>query len=118
VYAASRPAPAGARPYAIVGPRPTVRTADGGTPPQISVSATPGATKGAHAEVALTNRSSVPQYQLQVYAFARHHGRYVAAGALTVPHLGSDGHHTVQVPVLGNAGHARLRLQAVATIAS
>jgi hypothetical protein len=40
----------------------------------------------------------------------------VAAGALTVPHLGSGGTHTVTVPLLGHPARGRLELEALPTI--
>ena len=112
VYTTTRHLPAGARPYAVVGARPSVRAPSVSTAPVISARATGKATTSRVA-VALQNRSSVPQYQLQVYAVARHGHRYVAAGALTVPHLDGDGKHTVQLPLLGHPGQGRLRLEAL-----
>ena len=115
VYATSHQAPAGARPYAIVGARPSVRAPRVTTAPVVSASAA-GKPTTARVAVTLHNRSSIPQYQLQVYVVARHGRQYVAAGALTVPHLGSGGTHTVTVPLLGNAGRGRLELEALPTI--
>jgi hypothetical protein len=66
--------------------------------------------------VTLRNLSAVPQYQLQVYAVARSGGRYLAAGNLTVPHLGGQSARTVRVPVVGNLGDAALNVQALPTI--
>jgi hypothetical protein len=115
VYATSHQAPAGARPYAIVGARPSVRAPRVTTAPVISASAA-GKPTTARVAVTLHNRSSTPQYQLQVYVVARHGRQYVAAGALTVPHLGSGGTHTVTVPLLGHPARGRLELEALPTI--
>jgi len=115
VYATSRRAPAGARPYAIVGARPSVGAPRVDTAPVISASAAGKATT-ARAAVTLHNRSSIPQYQLQVYVVARHGRRYVAAGSLTVAHLGGGGQHTVEVPLQGHPAQARLELEALPTI--
>jgi hypothetical protein len=112
VYTTSRRVPAGARPYAIVGARPSVRAPRVSTAPVISANAAGTATT-ARVAVTLHNRSSIPQYQVQVYAVARHGRRYVAAGALTVTHLGGGGEHTVQLPLLGHPGQGRLRLEAL-----
>lgn len=117
VYTTSRHAPAGARPYAIVGGAPSVRPPRLAPPPLIGASLAGGAA-GAHAAVVLENRSSVPQYQLQVYALARRGHRYVAAGALTVAHLGTGGHRTVEVPLVGDPGRTRPKLEAIPTITS
>jgi hypothetical protein len=116
VYATRHPTPAGARPYAIVGARPSVRAPRVTTAPVISASAAGKLPWFPQAAVTLHNRSSVPQYQLQVYAVARRGRRYVAAGALTVPHLGSGGTHTVTVPLLGHPARGRLGLEALPTI--
>jgi hypothetical protein len=112
VYATSRRVPVGARPYAIVGGRPSVRSPRVSTAPVISATAA-GAATSARVAVTLHNRSSIPQYQLQVYAVTRHGRRFVAAGALTVAHLDAGGNHTVKLPLLGHPAHGRLRLQAL-----
>jgi hypothetical protein len=112
IYTTTRRLPAGSRPYAIVGARPSVRAPRVSTAPVISAVASGKATT-TRVAVTLQNRSSVPQYQLQVYAVARHGRRLVAAGALTVPHLDGDGKHTVQLPLLGHPGQGRLRLEAL-----
>jgi hypothetical protein len=115
VYTTSRRVPAAARPYAIVGARPSVAAPRVAAAPVISASPAGKATT-ARAAVTLRNRSSIPQYQLQVYAVARHGHQYVAAGALTVAHLGSDGGRTVTVPLLGHLARRRLELEALPTI--
>jgi len=112
VYATSRRAPAGARPYAIVGARPSVGAPRVDTAPASAA----GKATTARAAVTLHNRSSIPQYQLQVYVVARHGRRYVAAGSLTVAHLGGGGQHTVEVPLQGHPAQARLELEALPTI--
>jgi hypothetical protein len=112
IYTTTRRVPAGAWPYAIVGARPSVPAPRVSTAPVISAIAA-GTATNTRVAVTLHNRSSVPQYQLQVYAVARHGRRYAAAGALTVPHLDGDGTHTVQLPLLGHPGQGRLRLQAL-----
>ena len=71
VYTTTRRVPAGARPYAIVGARPSVRAPRVSTAPVIGAIAAPRAATTARVAVTLQNRSSIPQYQLQVYAVAR-----------------------------------------------
>jgi hypothetical protein len=112
VYTTTRRVPAGAPPYAIVGARPSVPAPRVSTAPVISAIAA-GAATTTRVAVTLQNRSSVPQYQLQVYAVARHGRRYEAAGALTVPHLGGNGKQTVRLPLLGQPGQGRLRFEAL-----
>ncbi|MFZ0385505.1 MAG: hypothetical protein WAL22_07575 [Solirubrobacteraceae bacterium] len=116
VYATSHRTPAGARPYAIVGARPSVRAPRVTAAPAISATARGQVRWFPGTAVTLHNRSSIPQYQLQVYVVARHGRRYVAAGALTVPHLGSGGRHTVVVPLFGHRGRGRLEFEALPTI--
>ena len=96
-----------ARPYAIVGARPSVRAPSVTTAPVIEPIAAGAATTLA-SRSRCTIDSSVPQYQLQVYAVARHGRRYVAAGALTVPHLDGGGTAPVDVPLLGHPAQGRL----------
>ena len=58
----------------------------------------------------------MPQYQLPVYAVGRRAGREVAAGAVTVPHLGSHATETVVLSVVGPIRDASLQLAAIPTI--
>ena len=91
VYTTDRRLPAHARPFALVGDQPVAAGARR-HPAARSIRASVSRAAG-HARrlaIALHNVSGVPQYQLQVYAFAQTDGRYVAAGNLTVPHLGSQ----------------------------
>ena len=66
--------------------------------------------------MALRNLSDVPQYQLQLYAVARSGGRYLAAGNVKVPHLGSQSARTVRLRVVGNLGRAAVAVEALPTI--
>jgi hypothetical protein len=125
VYTTDRHLPAHARPFAIVGgePNPAVPRVDQlpvirasaltGTPGTAGSESSSGASKLA---IALHNLSGVPQYQLQVYAFAQTAGRYVAAGGITVAHLGSQGSKTLHLGLLGSLDHARLQIEALPTI--
>ena len=73
------------------------------------------ATRG-EIRIAVHNRSSVPQYQLPVYAVAVSHGRYRAAGQVTVAHLGTGSSTTFDLGLVGDPGAAAIVLQAPATI--
>ena len=121
VYTTDRRLPAHARPFALVGATPS-NTAPRANPlPVIRASAVAPATAVSAAgasplTVSLHNLSSVPQYQLQVYAIAERAGRYVAAGSFTVPHLGSDASRRLKLPILGHINHARLQIEAAPTI--
>ncbi len=65
--------------------------------------------------VHLENSTSVPQYELQVYAYAREGGRYVAAGVKTVPDLGAGSRQRVKLSLLGS-GAQQLSVEAIPTI--
>lgn len=118
VYTTDRRLPAHARPFALVGATPS-NTAPRTNPlPVIRASAvTSTADMGAAPlAVSVRNLSSVPQYQLQVYAVAERAGRFVAAGSFTVPHLGSNASSRLKLPILGPINHARLQIEAAPTI--
>ena len=115
VFSTSRRLPAKAHPFALVGSRPSPATPAGVTAPTIAarVTGTQGAADGgAIVQVTLRNESTIPQYQMPVYAVAARRGHVVAAGALVVPHLGSRKTLSVRVPVRGSLSDARLNVAA------
>jgi hypothetical protein len=114
VYTTRRRLPRSARPFALVGARPDPPVTAAAAVPVIRVRAQ--SRSGSQLAVTLRNLSSVPQYQLQVYAVARSGRRYLAAGNLTVAHLGSQSARTVRVPVVGSLGDAALAVEARPTI--
>jgi hypothetical protein len=122
VYATARRLSARARPFAIVGDVPSVAAGPASRLPLIRASASStlgdeGANAaGSQLAVVLHNLSTIPQYQLQVYAYALSGDRYVVAGNLTVPHLGSQARQTSKVALLGRVNHARLQIEALPTI--
>ena len=120
VYTTGRHLPAHARAIAVVGGTPSNAAPGTNTPPVIRARAValtpPGVAGTSRLAVSLRNLSSVPQYQLQVYAFAERAGRYVAAGDLTVPHLGSGATSTLKLRILGRINHAPLQIEAPPTI--
>ncbi|UUY05370.1 hypothetical protein LRS13_07565 [Svornostia abyssi] len=83
--------------------------------PEIQAAPAGGVTRG-RARVAVENRSDIPQFGLQVYAYAREGGRYVTAGATTVKRLKRDERSVVQVPLTGRTQAGRLQIVAVPTI--
>ena len=116
VYTTGRRLPARARPFALVGATPSIRVRPG-RPPGLSVtvrSATPGRVSHRLA-LAVRNLSSVPQYQLQVYAIGRAGARAVAAGAATVPYLAAHASSQLSLPLLGRVGATHLQAEALAT---
>lgn len=119
VYATSRSLPALARPFATVGATPSVAAPRARRLPVVRASVSPartGAGGKRQLAVALENLSTIPQYQLQVYAYVRSGDRYVAAGNLTVPHLGSQAHQTAKLALFGRAGDGPIRIEALPTI--
>jgi hypothetical protein len=120
VYATGRRLPAHALPFATVGAVPSLPSPRTVRLPMIRASVSPASAQAALARsplaIALHNESSIPQYQLQIYAYARHGNRYVAAGTVTVPHLGSQAHQTTQLALLGDLTNAHLEIEALPTI--
>lgn len=114
VYTTGRRLPAHARPFARVGDQPAP-PAPGGTRLPV-IRATSRAAGTSTVAIALRNVSGVPQYQLQVYAFAQTHGRYVAAGNLTVAHLGTGSVKGVALGLVGRAGTAPVQIETLPTI--
>lgn len=115
VYATGQRLPARARPFAAVGATPSLLSPHAARLPVIRASA-PAAAARSPLAIALNNESSIPQYQLQVYVYAQHGDRYVAAGNVTVPHLGSQAHETAKLALLGDLTNAHLEIEALPTI--
>jgi hypothetical protein len=118
VFTSTRKLPAGARPFAAVGPRSTVPATTVQTLPQIDVTtASPTSANGARRLlVKVTNASAVPQYQLQIYAFGLERGRYVAAGGTTLPHLGTETSETLSLSLIGTRRPTSIELEALPTM--
>ncbi len=114
VYRASRPLPAGARPFALVGQRRAAPARLTETNVKLGVSYDYTAGSGS-VIVHLENSTSVPQYELQVYAYAREDGRYVAAGVKTVADLGAGSRQRVKLSLVGS-GARQLSVDAIPTI--
>lgn len=55
----------------------------------------------------ITNRSGLPQYVVELYATASHHGKYVAAGRSRVVKLTGDGTQRFAIPLAGRRGRAK-----------
>ncbi len=114
VYTASRTLPAGARPFALVGKRQATpaRLTETGLKLGVSYDYTAGS---GSVVVHLDNSTSVPQYELQVYAYGREGGRYVAAGVRTVADLGAGTRQRVKLSLVGS-GAQKLSVDAIPTI--
>lgn len=114
IYTTGRRPPPRSKPFAIVGgsPAPLVRAA--ARLPLIRASAA----RFSHARlaVAVRNLSSVPQYQLPVFAFAKRGDRYVAAGRVMLDGLGSQASTTLNLRLIGSAANAQLQIEALPAV--
>jgi hypothetical protein len=118
VFTTTTKLPSRARPFALVGARPSPAASAGASAPTIAarVTGTRHTHGGAVLEVTLRNSSTIPQYQMPIYAVAERGGRDVAAGGLIVPHLGSQKTLSVRVPIRGLLTDARLNVAALPAI--
>jgi hypothetical protein len=66
--------------------------------------------------VRVHNPTSIPQYQLEVYAFSQRGDRYAAAGEAMLAHLGSNSSAEVPLKLLGSPTSATVALEAPPTI--
>ncbi len=114
VYKGARGVKGGDRAFAKVGVAGRRVLSSASSLPEIDARAVPG--HGAKRRVSVENVSDVPQYELQVYAFARRGGRYVAAGKTEIEHLGTGREVTVAVPLTGSARKQPLRVEAIPTM--
>lgn len=114
VFTTARPVPPGSHPFARVGTRPAAPAKLTELNVRIDLSDARPTGRDTLA-VRLQNASGVPQYQLQVYAYASRAGRYLAAGAATVADLGAGASQRVKLELTGAAG-AGLHVEAVPTI--
>lgn len=117
VYSVDRRLAPRAKPFAIVGAQPSPRVATVSQPPVIEARTAPSQQRArARAlRIAVRNLSSVPQYQLQVYAVARDQGRYVAAGSLTIAQLDGQVSKTFDLGLVGRADRGHVELEALPT---
>jgi hypothetical protein len=111
---ATGPLPAGVRAFAEVGvPAAAAPLVIPRALPRVVVSAV--AAMGA-VKVTVSNHSSVPQYQLPVYAVVWSHGHLRAAGQATIAHLGTGSTTTLRLSLTGRFTGGALAVQAPPTI--
>jgi hypothetical protein len=113
VYTTHRHLPAAGRTFALVGAKPSPPAPAPARLPVIR--ATTGAAEartGQGLNVVLQSLTTVPQYQLQLYAFAERRGRVVAAGNVTVAELGGQATRRLTLGLLGRPGSAPIRVEA------
>ncbi len=114
VYTATRLLPKGAQLFATVGDKPSVSALL--SEPDVHVALKLDGVSDNRLRIGLQNSTSVPQYQLQVYAYARRGGRYVAAGNATVTDLGAGSTQKLSLPLVGAAQGATVQVEAIPTI--
>jgi hypothetical protein len=114
VYTADRALPRGARPFALVGRKASVPALL--TEPNVRIAFKLRRASAGTLRIGLQNSTSVPQYQLQVYAYAMRAGRYVAAGNATVVDLGAGSHQILRLPLVGSSQGATVQVEAIPTI--
>jgi hypothetical protein len=115
VYTTASKVPNGAQPFAAVGLKPAAPALL--TEKDVSISVGSAHVSGANdVTVRLDNTSGVPQYQLQVYAYATAGGRFTAAGNATVPELDGGAKQSVRLKLVGAAPSANLHVVAIPTI--
>jgi uncharacterized lipoprotein YmbA len=114
VFTTTHALPKGARPFSAVGRKQAAPAKLTETDVRIGVRYTSSSGQSS-VTVHLHNPSTVPQYQLQLYAYSRQDGRYVAAGNATVPDLGAGSKQRVKLQLTG-ATSAKLDVQAIPTI--
>jgi uncharacterized membrane protein len=114
VYTADRTIPAAARPFARIGSKRSAPALL--TEPDVTIKVRYRYSAGLRAlTVHLSNPTSVPQYQLQIYAYAKSGGQYVAAANATVLNLGAGSSESVRLGLVG-AAPRQLHVQAIPTI--
>jgi hypothetical protein len=114
VYTADRALPKGAQPFANVGSKRSVSALLTDTDVRIGLKVVKAG--AGELRIGLRNSTSVPQYQLQVYAYAERDGRYVAAGNTTVTDLGAGSHQNLTLRLVGAPQGATVQVEAVPTI--
>jgi hypothetical protein len=113
VYTMRRAIPAGTKVFARVGAKPAVAARL--TEMNVGIDLSYRRLASGSLAVTLDNLSSVPQYQLQVYAYATAGARYTGAGSRTVTELDPGARQTVRLGLVGTSA-GRLRVEAVPTI--
>lgn len=114
VYTATRLIPSGAQPFALIGAK---QSAPARLTTNVRIQVNYGYSPGARSvTVQLDNPTSVPQYQLQLYAYAPDARGYAAAGNTTVEDLGAGSKQKVKLSLVGAAGSGKLEVRAIPTV--
>jgi hypothetical protein len=118
VFTGKEKVPVGDTVIARVGiaPKPPVTTAADVPTLDVEHVATSPSRKGAKVKAEISNPTSLPQYNVAVYAWAKRGGRYVAAGQASVDEVNAGDTETVSVRLIGDPGKAKVHVFAPATI--
>jgi hypothetical protein len=114
VLSGGKSLPAGTAVATIGRPKGPIPAREGSTLPRLDLSADGKGARSVRASV--TNTSGIPQYGVEVYAWARKGGRFVAAGRAELAYLGGGDTTTVHIPLVGNPKGAPIHLSAPPTI--
>jgi hypothetical protein len=114
VFTTTRAVPATARLFARIGEKPSAPARLTETNVSIKLSYRFNASSES-LTVHLDNPTSVPQYQLQLYAYAKRGPHYVGAANTTVTNLGAGSKASVRLGLVGTSG-GQLHVQAIPTI--
>lgn len=114
VFTTTARIPAGVRAFARVGTRAAPAAPAGSQP--VPVSVTTKHISGHELSLVVTNNSTLPQYQLQVYSYARRGGRYVAAADVTLQGVNPGVTERVRLPLVGRLAGERPITTVVPTI--
>jgi hypothetical protein len=115
VFTTTRRLTIAATAFATVGARASVPARRIRALPRIDVATAGSRAGGAAVRVRVTNTSSVPQYQLQVYALGRRRGRYIAAARTSVGHLDAHRTETLALPLVGGRRVTSVELEVLPT---
>ena len=114
VYTTAHALPAGSRLFARVGLKPAAPARLTEMNVGVEVNYGPGTDRDS-LSIRLYNRTSVPQYQLQVYAYATRGEHYVAAGNATVADLEGGARLHLELALVGSPT-SDLHVEAIPTI--
>ncbi len=115
VFMTDRTLHPGKRVFAAVGTHAPPQVPAPRSLPRVTVTAVVAPT-GRRVRLIVRNLSTVPQYQLPVYAIAQHSGRDVAAGLTTIDDLTGGATVAVDVQLLGRVRAGRVAPEAPPTI--
>jgi hypothetical protein len=116
VFTGRRGRPLSGRAFAVAGSRSSPPITVARAIPRVSAAIAPRASGSRALRVRVTNRSSVPQLSLQVYAVALAAGRYSAAGSATVASLAAGKSTTVSVGLIGRRADSNVQIEALPTL--